>query len=115
MRSPNKPRQQNCQPVEGNGADSRSQHPSPLLTVKLHIAFVRRRILPLPRRFDLVQLPFYYGWVNLVVAAVAMVATLPGRTHGLGLVTEPLLQDLHIEPVTYAQITLCAPIPRAPF
>ena len=37
----------------------------------------------------------YYGWVVLVVAAVGMVATLPGRTQGLGLITEPLLRDLH--------------------
>ena len=26
----------------------------------------------------------YYGWVNLLMASVAMTATLPGRTHGLG-------------------------------
>src|SRR5262249_49068260 len=35
----------------------------------------------------------YYGWVNLVVAAVAMSATLPGRTHGLGLITKPLTEE----------------------
>ncbi|HVC92120.1 MAG TPA: MFS transporter, partial [Pirellulales bacterium] len=34
-----------------------------------------------------------YGWVIVVVAALAMVATLPGRTHGLGMVTERLLAD----------------------
>ena len=34
---------------------------------------------------------FYYGWVVLFVAAAAMVGTLPGRTQGLGLITEPLL------------------------
>jgi MFS family permease len=38
-------------------------------------------------------LPFYYGWVNVAVAAVAMSATLPGRTHGLGLITKPLTED----------------------
>ena len=31
----------------------------------------------------------YYGWVVLSVAALAMVGTLPGRTQGLGLITEP--------------------------
>ena len=36
----------------------------------------------------------YYGWTILIVAAAAMVGTLPGRTQGLGLVTEPLLADL---------------------
>src|SRR5215216_4375974 len=49
-------------------------------------------------------LPFYYGWVNLAVAALAMVGTLPGRTQGLGLITERLLADLHIDRVAYAQI-----------
>src|SRR5262245_47239755 len=39
---------------------------------------------------------FYYGWVNVVVAAVAMTATLPGRTYGLGLIKEPLRADLRI-------------------
>ena len=39
---------------------------------------------------------FYYGWANLAVAALAMVATLPGRTQGLGLITEPLIADLHV-------------------
>lgn len=32
----------------------------------------------------------------VVVAAVAMLATFPGRTHGLGIVTERLLQDEHL-------------------
>jgi len=38
----------------------------------------------------------YYGWIVLLVAAAAMVGTLPGRTQGLGLITEPLLADLRI-------------------
>ena len=41
-------------------------------------------------------LPFYYGWVNVAVAALAMVGTLPGRTQGLGLITESLLADLQM-------------------
>ena len=40
----------------------------------------------------------YYGWVVLGVAALAMVGTLPGRTQGLGLITEPLLRDLSLSP-----------------
>ena len=51
---------------------------------------------------------FYYGWVVLLVAALAMVGTLPGRTQGLGLVTEPLLADLNIGRVTYAHLNLWA-------
>ena len=35
----------------------------------------------------------YYGWYVVAMAALAMVGTLPGRTQGLGLITEPLLGD----------------------
>jgi MFS family permease len=44
----------------------------------------------------------------LLVAAAAMVGTLPGRTQGLGLVTEPLMADLGIGRVAYAQLNLWA-------
>ena len=57
----------------------------------------------------------YYGWANLAVAALAMVATLPGRTQGLGLITESLLSDLHIDRVTYATINLWATLIGAAF
>jgi len=50
----------------------------------------------------------YYGWFTLAVAALAMVGTLPGRTQGLGLITEPLLRDLQIDRVQFAQINLVA-------
>jgi MFS family permease len=52
--------------------------------------------------------PVYYGWVVLAVAAVAMVGTLPGRTQGLGLITEPLLRDFSIDRVRMAEINLVA-------
>jgi MFS family permease len=51
---------------------------------------------------------YYYGWVVLGVAALAMVGTLPGRTQGLGLITEPLLQDTGIDRVRFAEINLLA-------
>ncbi|HEU4391454.1 MAG TPA: MFS transporter [Blastocatellia bacterium] len=51
---------------------------------------------------------FYYGWVNVTVAAMAMVGTLPGRTQGLGLITEPLIRDLHVDRIVFAQINLWA-------
>src|SRR4026209_393491 len=57
----------------------------------------------------------YYGWVVLGVAALAMVGTLPGRTQGLGLITEPLLRDLGISRVVYAQINLAATLIGALF
>lgn len=50
----------------------------------------------------------YYGWTMLLLAAAAMVGTLPGRTQGLGLVTEPLIADLAISRVDYAQLNLWA-------
>ncbi|HYB96711.1 MAG TPA: MFS transporter [Vicinamibacterales bacterium] len=49
-----------------------------------------------------------YRWVMLMLAAAAMVGTLPGRTQGLGLVTEPLLADLQIDRVDYATLNLWA-------
>jgi MFS family permease len=57
----------------------------------------------------------YYGWANLFIAAAGMVATLPGRTQGLGLITEPLLADLEIDRVSYATINLWATVIGALF
>src|SRR5438034_613953 len=37
-----------------------------------------------------------FGWLTILVGAIAMAATYPGRTHGLGMVTEPLLKDLQL-------------------
>lgn len=44
-----------------------------------------------------------------------MVATLPGRTQGLGLITEPLLKDLQIDRVDYASVNLWATLLGAAF
>ena len=57
----------------------------------------------------------YYGWVVLGVAALAMVGTLPGRTQGLGLITEPLLRDLQVNRVRFAEINLFATLTGALF
>jgi MFS family permease len=46
----------------------------------------------------------FYGWFVLMVAAAAMVGTLPGRSQGLGLITEPLIADLALDRVTYAEL-----------
>lgn len=50
--------------------------------------------------------PAYYGWVIVAIAALAMVATLPGRTHGLGMITERMLTDpvLGIDRVQFSEI-----------
>jgi cyanate permease len=42
------------------------------------------------------------------LAALAMVGTLPGRTQGLGLITESLLKDLKLDRVGFAQMNLWA-------
>lgn len=52
----------------------------------------------------------YYGWPVLLVAAAAMVGTLPGRTQGLGLITEPLLADLGLSRLSYATLNFWATI-----
>src|SRR5262245_23083236 len=48
------------------------------------------------------------AWTQVVLAATLMLATLPGRTQGLGLVTEPLLADLRLDRLTYANLNLWA-------
>jgi MFS family permease len=48
------------------------------------------------------------AWIQVTLAALLMVATLPGRTQGLGLITEPLLGTLHLDRVAYANINLWA-------
>lgn len=51
-----------------------------------------------------------YPWFMVLVAAVAMVATLPGRTHGLGMITERLLSDpaFELTRAGYGQLNLWA-------
>ena len=60
---------------------------------------------------------FYYGWVMVPVAAAAMVATFPGRTFGLGIITERLLADssLGLSRTSYGQINLWATLIGATF
>ncbi len=52
----------------------------------------------------------YRGWMIVAVAALAMVGTLPGRSQGLGLITEPLIADLGLDRVTYATLNFWATI-----
>ena len=47
-------------------------------------------------------------WLTVVIAALAMVATLPGRTFGLGLITVPLLRDLDLGEQQYAALNSVA-------
>jgi MFS family permease len=64
-------------------------------------------VLPKPPG-ALARVPFYYGWVVMSVAALAMVGTLPGRTQGLGLITESLLKDLQVDRLAFAHMNLWA-------
>ena len=56
-----------------------------------------------------------WRWVHVGVAALAMVATLPGRTHGLGLFTEPILRTFELDRETYGLIGLFATLFGAAF
>ncbi len=53
------------------------------------------------------QLP-YYGWMIVALAALAMVATLPGRTVGLGLITESLISEFGMTRTEYARFNMIA-------
>jgi MFS family permease len=66
---------------------------------------------------DFSSLPFYYGWVIVVVSALAMLATLPGRTHGLGMITERLLEDpvLGLDRLQFGEVNFWATILGALF
>lgn len=61
------------------------------------------------------RVPFYYGWVNLAFAAIAMIATLPGRSVGIGLITEPLLKDLTLSRVVFGEMNFWATLIGASF
>ncbi|HKB03520.1 MAG TPA: MFS transporter [Gemmataceae bacterium] len=52
--------------------------------------------------------PSSWRWVHVGVAAAAMVATLPGRTHGLGLFTEPIRKTFDLDTETYGFLNLWA-------
>src|SRR5262245_22750615 len=57
------------------------------------------------------------AWLIVPLAALGMVATLPGRTHGLGMITERLLADarLGIDRVQFGQMNFWATILGATF
>src|SRR4051812_34746365 len=49
-----------------------------------------------------------WRWVHVALAALAMVATLPGRTHGFGLFTEPIRRTFGIDTESYGFLNLWA-------
>lgn len=66
-------------------------------------ALERRTSFQLVASEERVKNSFY-----VIGGALLMLATLPGRTQGLGLITEPLLADLRLTRESYAQINLWA-------
>lgn len=68
-----------------------------------------------PASFESGEPGDWYGWVHVLLAAAAMIGTLPGRTHGLGLITEPLLSDLNLDRTMYADLNLWATLLGAVF
>jgi MFS family permease len=57
----------------------------------------------------------YYSGTCILAAALAMVATIPGRTMGLGMATESLLRDLSLSRLQYGHINLWATLLGAGF
>lgn len=64
-------------------------------------------------RSRIAELSLIACWINVVVAAFAQMATLPSRTYGLALITEPLLKDLEISRTTFGQLNLWATVVTA--
>src|SRR5271168_1279960 len=56
-----------------------------------------------------------WRWVHVGIAALAMVLTFPGRTQGLGLFTEPLLNSLALDRESYGFLNLWATLLGALF
>jgi MFS family permease len=67
------------------------------------------------RNLDIRRTWLHYGWVNVVVAAVAMTATFPGRTQGLGFFTESIRRDLDLSRTFYGSLNLWATVIGALF
>jgi MFS family permease len=57
----------------------------------------------------------HWRWVHVGVAALAMVATLPGRTHGLGLFTEPIRATFGLNTEDYGLLNMGATLLGALF
>jgi MFS family permease len=68
-------------------------------------------------RQGLQAFPIFYGWVIVVMGALAMLATLPGRSYGLGTITERLIEDpnLHLDRLLYGELNFWATLLGAAF
>jgi MFS family permease len=66
-----------------------------------------------PARVAPAELPLLACWLNVLVAAAAQMATIPGRVYRLGLITEPLLTDFGISKTTWGMLNLWATVVTA--
>ncbi|HEY7153207.1 MAG TPA: MFS transporter [Gemmataceae bacterium] len=71
--------------------------------------------LLIPSQHGLSRKGFSWRWVHIGLAALAMVATLPGRTHGLGLFTEPIRRSLGLDAESYGLLNMWATLLGALF
>ncbi len=53
------------------------------------------------------RLPFFYGWVVLVVATLAILVSIPGQTMGVSVFTEPLMAATGLSRVGLSNAYLC--------
>jgi cyanate permease len=65
--------------------------------------------------FCILHSALQWRWVHVGVAALAMVATLPGRTHGLGLFTEPIRKTFGLDTESYGLLNMGATLLGALF
>ena len=65
------------------------------------------------------RIPFFYGWVMLPIATLAMVATSPGQTYGISAFNESIVSSLEISQTHFATAymfgTLIACLPQTLF
>lgn len=61
------------------------------------------------------RMPAVHAVIWVAMAALAMVGTLPGRTHGLGLFTKYLLEDMELSEVAYGRMNMAATLIGAIF
>lgn len=52
-----------------------------------------------PFRFSVSRLPFYYGWVILIIGSLGILASVPGQTMGVSVFTDHLMDALGISRV----------------
>ncbi len=55
---------------------------------------------PITPKSKIARLPFYYGWVILVVGSIGILASIPGQTIGVSVFTDHIIEALNISRVS---------------